>query len=165
VFGALAALLGTYGDVIALKIEELRYVSDKVQTGDYIPAYGLIWVAFHISYHRLGLLLLAPALVLLWLWRRRLSRGSADVLIGWIGVVVVFLAVEMASALQVRYIYFITPLVCVLAGLLLATLAGKGQIGRWIGWAIVGLLLVQGAVAWHIAAFEDIMMSMSPLLR
>jgi ABC-type uncharacterized transport system permease subunit len=79
--------------------------------------------------------------------------------------VVVFLAIEMVSGLQVRYIYFLTPLACILIGLTLAALSRRGAAGSAAAVVIVVLLLVQGAAVWYHGALEGVMMSMSPLLR
>jgi hypothetical protein len=161
----LISIIGTYGYVIVLKIEEMGVVSDKIQTSGYVPAYNLIWLAFQISFHRLGLLLLVPGLLLLALRRRALPFGGPELVLAWLGVLFVFLGIEMATALQVRYIYFVAPLACLLIALPLAAWAQRGRVGWAAAWGIVLLLLVQGALLWKQSALEDVMMSMSPLLR
>jgi hypothetical protein len=165
VLSGVASIIGIYGYVIGLKIEEMFFVTDKVQTSGYVPAYGLIVRAFRISFHELGWMLALPGLLLLAVWRRHLPRGGGEIIAGWLGVVVVFLAIEMVSGLQVRYIYFLTPLACVLIGLTLAALSRRGAAGSAAAVVIVVLLLVQGAAVWYQGALEGVMMSMSPLLR
>jgi uncharacterized membrane protein YoaK (UPF0700 family) len=83
----------------------------------------------------------------------------------WLGVVVLFLGIEVFSALQVRYLYFLTPLACVLVGQVLAALACRGRVGQGTAWVLVVALLLIGSFAWHTGAIEGVMMSMSPLLR
>jgi hypothetical protein len=161
----LVSVIGTYGYVIELKLQEAQYVADKVQTSGYVPAYGLIVRAFHISFYEGGLLLLLPGLLLLWLWRHRLPRGGGAMIIGWLGVVGVFLGIELLSALQVRYLYFLTPLACIAMALPLAALARRGRAAQIVAWGILLLLLVQGSLIWYRGTFENVMMSMSPLLR
>lgn len=159
------SLVGIYSYVIWLKIEEMLYVTDKIQHSGYVPAYSLIWRAFEISFHELGFVLLLPGLLLLWLQRHRLPRGGGAVVLAWLGIVVLFVTVEMLTALQVRYLYFLTPLACMLIGLVLAGLSQRGRAGQTVAWAIVALLLVQGSIIWYRGAWHDVMMSMTPLLR
>jgi hypothetical protein len=162
--GVLVSIIGIYGYVIGLKLAEMQYVTDKLQTSDYVPAYGLIWRAFLISFHTPGLLLAVVGLVLLF-WQGRLPHGGAALMGGWLGVVGVFLAIELLTALQVRYIYFVTPLACVAIGSTLAAWAARSAAGARTAWLLVLLLLVQGSIMWYQGAMADVMMSMSPLLR
>src|SRR5262249_2685308 len=125
--------------------------------------YTLIWRGFLIAFHPLVLLLLPAGLVLL--LRRRQPAGANELTIAWLGTVLLFLLVEIATGLQVRYIYFLTPLACILGGLLLDRLAARGVLARWAVWAVVLLLLAQGTASWWTSAFNDQMMSMVSLLR
>jgi hypothetical protein len=161
----LVSVVGIYGYVIELKLAEMQYVADKVQTSGYIPAYSLIVRAFLISFHEAGMVLLLPGVLLLVLRRHNLPRGAGELIAAWLGVVVLFLTIEVVSALQVRYLYFLTPLACVLVGQVLAALAHRGRAGQGTAWALVVGLLMVGSFAWHTGAIEGVMMSMSPLLR
>jgi hypothetical protein len=107
---------------------------------------------------------LLPAGLLL-LLRRRLPIGGLELVLSWIGTALIFLLVEIATGLQVRYIYFLTPLACILAGLLLDRLAVHGATARRIVWVVAVLLLAQGSAAWLTSAFNDLRMSMVSLLR
>jgi hypothetical protein len=91
--------------------------------------------------------------------------GGPELVLGWIGAALIFLLVEITTGLQVRYIYFLTPLACILAGLLLDRLAVHGAVARWVAWTVAVLLLAQGSAAWLISAFNDLRMSMVSLLR
>jgi uncharacterized membrane protein len=162
IVGSVISIVGIYGAVAVLKVQQFLVTIDQVQTSGYVPAYGLIVRAFPVSFTGLGLVLIAPGLLLLW---KRLPRGGDALAAGWLGVVLVFLAIELVSALQVRYIYFVVPLACFCAGLLLDTLARRGGTGRLVTLAAVLWLLTQGSLSWYIAASEDAMMSMIPLLR
>jgi hypothetical protein len=159
------SLVGIYGYVIELKLAEMQYVADKVQTSGYVPAYSLIVRAFLISFHEAGLLLLLPGVLLLVLQHRSLPRGAGELIAAWLGVVLLFLGIEVVSALQVRYLYFLTPLACVLVGGVLAALSWRGRAGWGSAWALVVGLLLIGSLSWHTGAIEGVMMSMSPLLR
>jgi hypothetical protein len=162
VSGAVGAAL-LYADVAALKVQQFAEISRDVLDEGYAPIYTLIWRGFLIAFHPLGLLLLPAGLLLL--PQRRLPPGAVALVAGWVATVLVFLLVEIGSGLQVRYIYFLTPLACVLVGLLLDRLAARGVLARSAVWAIVLLLLVQGSSAWLTSAFDDLRMSMVSLLR
>jgi hypothetical protein len=152
-----------YADVAALKVQQLNEIGGEVLAEGYIPIYALIWRGFYIAFHPLGLLLLPVGLLLL--LRRRLSIGVVELVGGWIGAVVVFLLIEIASGLQVRYIYFLTPLACILVGLLLDRLAAYGVLARRVAWVVALLLLAQGSSYWLMSAFSGERMSMVSLLR
>jgi hypothetical protein len=157
------SVIGIYGAVLLLKIEQMALTVDRIQTSGYVPAYALILRAFQISFHEIGLWLLLPGLLLL--WQHRLPRGAVALVGSWLGVVVVFVLIEVLTALQVRYIYFLTPLACLAIALLLDRLARRGRAGAGAAWALVVLLLLQGGAVWYVAAAEDIMPSMIPMLR
>jgi hypothetical protein len=157
------SIIGIYGAVLLLKIEQMALTVERIQTSGYVPAYALILRAFQISFHEIGLWLLLPGLLLL--WQCRLPRGAVALVGGWLGVVVVFVIIEVLTALQVRYIYFLTPLACLAIALVLDGLARRGRAGAGVAWALVVLLLLQGGVLWYMAAAEDIMPSMIPMLR
>ncbi len=159
----LASLLLIYSAVALLKLQQLFVVGEKVMTSDYVPAYGLIWRGFRIAFHRLGFVMLLPGLLLL--CSRRLPPGGIEIMLGWLGAVLVFLAIEVMSALQVRYIYFLTPLACIAIALLLDRLAARSRIARLAAWVVGVLLLAQGSIYWYTGTFEDVMMSVSPLVR
>jgi hypothetical protein len=152
-----------YSIVARMKLEQAFSVGEAVLAGGTAPAYPLIAKAFWISFGWLGSLLLLPGL-LAFGWRR-LGRGGAELLGGWIGAAVLFWAVEMASGLQVRYLVFLGPVACILLGMLLDRLAGRGAAGRRLAWAVVLLLLAQGSAYWFAGTFAGVAPSMVPLLR
>jgi hypothetical protein len=152
-----------YSVFLALKLEQAGEVSEKILTSGYVPAYGLIYRGFRIAFHELGFVLLVPGLVLL--WRRTLPRGGRVLIGSWLVVVAFFWGVEMLTALQVRYIYFLTPLACIAGGLLLDRLAARGRVARVLAWVVLIGLLIQGSSYWYRGTLEGVMMSVSPLLR
>jgi hypothetical protein len=158
------SVIGIYASVVAIKLHELLYVADKVQSSGYVPASSLIITAFRISFHELGILLLPLGLLLL-LRSPRLPPVGVALVLGWLASVLLFVTIEVLTGLQVRYIYFITPLACIALGWLLDRLAARGSSGRAVAWLVVALLLSLGFFSWQRGAFDDIMMSMSPLLR
>lgn len=165
VISGIISLLGTYGDVVLLKLEETFFVADKIQTSGYVPAYNLIVSAFWLSFNELGLLLAVFGLGLIWLQRERLPVGGAALILGALGVLAIFTLIEVLSGLQVRHLYFITPLVCLFVGLVLAGLMQRGWSGRWLGITILLLVLFESSMMWYRGAWQDVMMSMVPLLR
>lgn len=163
VLGCVLSFLLIYSAVVALKLQQTVEIGEKVLTSDYVPAYGLILRGFQIAFHRLGFVMLLPGLVLL-CWRQ-LPPGGIELIASWLGVVVLFWAIEMVSALQVRYIYFLTPLACIALALLLDKLTTHRGKTRYTVWVIILWLLAQGSTSWYTGTFEDISMSVSPLVR
>lgn len=162
----LSCLIGValiYSTVAAMMIEQFLAVGNKVATSDYVPAYWLIYRGFKIAFHEMGFWLLVPGLWLL--WRKQMPRGGMELVGSWLAVVAIFWATEMMTALQVRYIYFLTPLACIGIGLLLDKLVGRGKVAAAVAWSVVVVLLVQGSAYWYTGTFQGIMMSVSPLLR
>jgi toxin CptA len=157
------SLVLLYVDVAALKVQQFDTVGREILSEGYEPIYALIWRGFLIAFHPLVLLVLPVGLLLL--LRRRLPVGGPELILGWIGTAVIFLLVEITTGLQVRYIYFLTPLACMLAGLLLDRLAVHSATARRIAWVVAVLLLAQGSAAWLNSAFNDLRMSMVSLLR
>ncbi len=162
----ISILLGValvYATAAVLIVTEFLAVGNKVATSDYVPAYWLIYRGFKIAFHELGFWLMIPGLLLF--WRRPLPVGGHVLVGGWLGTVAVFWAIEMLTALQVRYIYFMVPLVCIGIGLLLDKLARRGIPGYVVAWAVIVVLLFTGSAYWYISTFTGEMMSVSPLLR
>jgi hypothetical protein len=159
--GAVSVAL-LYVDVAALKVQQFDTIGREILSEGYEPIYALIWRGFLIAFHPLVLLLLPAGLLLL---RRRMPVGGLELALGWFGTALIFLLVEITTGLQVRYIYFLTPLACILAGLLLDCLALRGATARRVAWIVAVLLLAQGSAAWLTSAFNDLRMSMVSLLR
>jgi hypothetical protein len=74
-----------------------------------------------------------------------------------------FFAVDVTLAMQVRYFYFALPLALPAIAIVLGRIAARGGWAKATAWAIVLLLLLQGVTAWFIAAFGDTQISMTPL--
>lgn len=164
VLGGLTGLLFVYGPVV---LSHLAIVTRLDFGGEGVapaPSYNLIAKAWWISYTPLGLALAVAGLPLL--RAARLPLGAAELLGAWVGAALLFAAVELATGLQVRYLVFLTPLACLLAGLSLSWLAGlRAAPGRWLAWGLSAALVAQGAWVWLPGALGVVAPSMVPLLR
>lgn len=163
ILSCLVGLALVYSTFALLKLEQFMNVGQKIISSGYTPAYNLIFTGFYIAFHKMGFVLLLPGLVLL--LRHRMPHGASSLLGSWLAVVGMFWAVEMMTALQVRYIYFLTPLACLAIGLLLEAIAMRGRVALGMAWGIVVFFLIQGSLYWYTGTFNGVMMSVSPLLR
>jgi hypothetical protein len=159
--GSFLAVSLIYIDVVLLKLAALHTVGEQVRAATYLPAYNLIWRGWLIAFSPLVLVLLPLGLWSIW---RSLTSDSQTLIGAWLGVVVLFCVVELVSALQVRYIYFLTPLACLLAAHCLALLVKHGRAAVWVT-VIVVTLLLGNSIVWWDASFNDQSPSMVSLLR
>ncbi|HEU5012127.1 MAG TPA: hypothetical protein VFT66_06260 [Roseiflexaceae bacterium] len=159
----LISVLLIYADVAALHVEQALAVGEKVASREYTPAYNLILRGFQIAFSELGFVLLVPALVLL--RYRRLPRGSGELIGAALVTMTIFWAIEMYSGLQVRYMYFLTPIACLAIATALDALSTRGTIARYLAWLVVVFIVGQSSAAWLYSAFADMQMSMVSLLR
>jgi hypothetical protein len=161
--GVAVGLALVYGPAAQLKLAEIGKVTERVAEGGSGPAYNLIWSAFRISFYEPGWLLALAGLGLM-RWGR-MPRGGRALLGAWLCAAALFWAVEMVTALQVRYLVMLAPLACVAIGVVLAGLAERGRAGPWVAWMGTATLLVLGAATWYIGVYQNVQMSMTPLLR
>jgi hypothetical protein len=154
--GGICALALCYAPFVSSMIAQVLAPAQPTETPrfDRLGTVQLVISGFRTAFHELGVLLMLLGLFLL-RWRAQ-SPGAAALTGAWIGVVLFFLAVEFWIGRQVRYIYFLIPLVCVLIGLVLDRLVQRGRNGRWIAWMIVLLISFQGFFAWYEGVFEEI---------
>lgn len=163
VLGGLTGLIFVYGPVV---FSHLAIVTRLDFGGTGVapaPSYNLIAKAWWISYTPLGLLLAVAGIPLL--RPKRLPTGAAELLGAWVGAALLFWAVEMTTGLQVRYLVFLAPLACLLAGLALSRLAELRAPGPLLAWGLSAALVVQGAWVWLPGALGVVAPSMVPLLR
>lgn len=159
----LISVLLIYADVAALHVQQALVVGEKVASRKYTPAYNLILRGFQIAFSELGFVLLFPALALL-RWRH-MPRGGVELVGGGLIAITLFWAIEMYSGLQVRYIYFLTPIACLAIATALDAIGRRGLAARYLAWLIVVFIVVQSSVSWLYSAFADVQMSMVSLLR
>jgi hypothetical protein len=186
--GGLLALALLYVDIAAIT---LSHASGAVgqRAGGLLGATPLLIKGALLAYGDIGLALLPLGLVLIFMGQRAYALGerpktkdqspalrpSSFVLRrpgGWGRRVVplamlltalLFFVVDVTLAMQVRYFYFALPLALSAIAIVLAQLAEHGRLARLVAWAVVLALLLQGAIAWFVAAFGDVQISMTPL--
>lgn len=118
-----------------------------------------IWVGINASFAPLPLLLAAAGLAAL-LWRLR-GHGRSLV-IAWLASALLFLLVDIVTGQQVRYGYYIAPLVCAGVAALAEPLL-PGRLGRAVAWALVALVVLAGLLLWSDAIFLGVKPTVNPL--
>jgi hypothetical protein len=95
--------------------------------------------------------------------RRQGGWGRRVVPLALLLTALLFFVVDLALAVQVRYFYFALPLALAAIAIVLGRIAARGRWARATAWALVLVLLLQGAAAWFTAAFGTVEISMTPL--
>jgi hypothetical protein len=93
-------------------------------------------------------------------WARGLHRW---LVLAWLASAALFFAVDLRTGLQVRYAYFVAPLVCAGGGLLLDRLAARRWWGRVVAYALVALVVVAGLTLWYTGVELALKPSLRPL--
>jgi hypothetical protein len=91
--------------------------------------------------------------------RRPLGR---PLILAWLLTPLVFVAVEFAYLVQVRYIYFVAPLCCLAYAAVLSPLWER-RLGRPVVIAALALIVWLGVALWFNGAIVGIKMSLVPL--
>lgn len=81
--------------------------------------------------------------------------------LAWLASAGLFLAVDLAFGLQVRYAYFLVPMVCVGLALLLDDLMARHRWGGVMAACLIGLIVVTGIPLWY----NGVMWAIKPSLR
>jgi hypothetical protein len=159
--GGLLALGLLYVDIAAFTLSHAgNAVATRSESG-LVGATPLLLKGTLLAYTEVGLALLPLGLLLI-CWRRA-GWGRKVAPPALLLSALLFFAVDVAWAMQVRYFYFALPLVLPAIGIVLGRIAARGQWARRVSWALVLLLLLQGALAWAGAAFGEVQISMTPL--
>lgn len=106
----------------------------------------------------LGTLLPLLCLVVVFYRARGLYRW---LVLAWLGSAGLFFAVDLASGLQVRYAYFIVPLVCAGLALTLDRLIARHRLGWLVAACLLGLIITVGLTLWY----EGVVLALKPSLR
>lgn len=112
-----------------------------------------------------GVTLLSMALPLLALLFVQMRAHGLHrwLVLAWLASAGLFFAVDLRTGLQVRYAYFVAPLVCAGGGLLLDRLAARHRWGRAVAYALVALVVVAGLTLWYTGVELAIKPSLRPL--
>jgi hypothetical protein len=159
--GALALVL-LYIDIAPTMF---AHATGKVVTrhaGKFLPgAQPLLLKGALLAYTSVGLALAPLGLALL--ARSRALRQSWPVPAALLATMLLYFAVDLQFAVQVRYFYFGLPLALAAIGVLLGTLAARV---RWAGvvvWSLLALFLFQHLLLWFQVTFADGKFSLTPL--
>lgn len=155
----LAAALLLYGDAIWLYITGFR--QGRAAVASYDNRERLIELAkgLRSSVRPLSVLALLGLGGLLY-WTNGIRRWTV---LAWIGGSGVFLLVDLLWGLQVRYGYFIMPMICAGLGLLLDRLVARTRLG-WLGvGGIVGITAYSGLSLWASGVLQAVKPAMSAL--
>lgn len=100
---------------------------------------------------QIGITLMSIALPLLCLTMLlSVVRGLHRWLVlAWLASAALFLAVDLAFGLQVRYAYFLMPMLCAGFGLLLDRLVVRHRWGWLIAACLLGLIITTGVTLWY----------------
>jgi toxin CptA len=122
---------------------------------------GLVWRALTLGWLP-PILVLAPlGFGLLWTARERHPLGRV-LLAASLVVCIVFFGTYLFLGLLTRYIYFVTPLVCLAAGVILARLWARPG-GRWSVTALLLWVWWSGAALWLAGVLLRVKPSLVPL--
>jgi hypothetical protein len=118
-----------------------------------------IWVGLNASFAPVPLLLVAAALVALFVRVRGHGRALAA---GWLTSAGLFLAVDIVTGQQVRYGYYSAPLVAAGLGMLVEPILPR-RLGRVAAWGLAALVVLAGLALWSAAIFAGVKPSVNPL--
>lgn len=161
---SLIALALIYGLVLGSHLEQTQEIGQEALGQELeSSAAWLIWRGFIVGYNPLGLILALGGMLLF--IRQKLPTAGWQLVQAWLLVALLFLAVELSIGLQVRYIYFLAPLACIVSGYLLGWLSQQHRLLQWATWAVITILLVQSSSTWYSGVLFEARVSMVALLR
>ncbi len=141
---ALAVAL-VYVDVVVLQIHGLAGGATAPQRFDNLFRITLIWQGLYSSLRPLGYALGLASCVMLVVHTRGIHRL---LVVAWLASAALFLAVDVALGLQVRYAYFAVPMLCAGLGLLLDRLMSRHRAAWLAGWCLIALIAWTGLSLW-----------------
>jgi hypothetical protein len=162
VIAGLLAIVVLYADVVAMKIQQMSVISADLAADAYKPNYNLIWRGFSNAFHPILIWLLPIGVVIL---ARRVPFYTSLVVLGALATALLFLLIEINTGLQVRYIYFLIPVACIMGALVLDRIIERFSWATPLVWLVVLGIMVHNVSYWWHAAWTDTMMSMVSLLR
>lgn len=160
VSSAIAVLL-LYGDVLVSQLAGVQAGTSVVgQSGDNWARIGRVWGGLRSSFRPLGYVLSGISL----LWLLRYARAAHRwLLIAWLGSAALFLGVDLVMGLQVRYAYFIVPLLAAGVALVIDWLMQQRLWGTAVGAAMVAFVWLTGSYVLLAGVFQGIKPTLTAL--
>jgi hypothetical protein len=160
---SVTALLIQYIDAAILtiggRISGITSADSTNQLTDQNALLSQIWVGLNSSFAPIPLALAVAGIGVV-CWR---SRGPQRLLtLAWTASALLFLLIDIITAQQVRYCYYIVPLVCVGVAWIGAPLM-RYRLGRWAVWGLVVLVWLAGLTLWLDATLAGVRPSVNPL--
>lgn len=158
----LLALALLYVDIAAITLSHAATSATTGGEGGLLRGWTpLLIKGLRLAYSDVGVALLPLGLLLLAGGRR--MRGRWWVLGATLLTVLLYLAVDLLLAMQVRYFYFALPFVLAVVAVLLGRTAARGRLARLAAWALVLALFASGVAQWWLTTFGSGGISMTPL--
>jgi hypothetical protein len=155
---ALLALLLLYSEVVALQLQGVSNNDRLAFTDEDVFRVWWTWGSLYASFQPLNLLLPLASLAVLLTQARAAQRWLVA---AWLASAGAFFAVDMAFGLQVRYAYFVVPLVSAGLGLLLDRLIARHRLGWLVAGCLLALIIFAGLSLWY----EGVVLADKPSLR
>jgi hypothetical protein len=159
----LFALVGLYIDIVEIMLNHAASsVVGQRPAGVLLPgATPLLLKGLRLSYGDIGLALLPLGLLLL--ARVRRAWDHTAVLLAWLLTALLFLLIDLALAVQVRYFYFALPLALAVIALVPGRLAARGRWARLVAWSLIVGVAFGGAALWFSTVIGQANLSLTPL--
>lgn len=160
--GGLLALGLLYIDVVPLTLSHVAGTVSQRHVGYILRgATPLLLKGARLAYSDAGLVLFPLGLLLI--DRARMGAERLATPLAWLLTLLLFLAIDLLLAVQVRYFYFALPLALASIALWLGRLAARGRSARLVAWAFTLLIALQGIIMWYSTAMGSGRLSMTPL--
>lgn len=156
------AVLVLYGNVLVSQLAGagVSVSSTAVSAADESARIGRVWGGLRASFRPLGYTLAGISLVAL-VWRTPAPQRWA--VLAWLASAVIFLGVDLALGLQVRYAYFVIPLLCAGIGVVLDAIMRWRVVGSLVATALVIFVCIAGVQALYAGVFLGIKPTLTAL--
>jgi hypothetical protein len=149
-----------YVDVVALQISGFAAGVSGPQKYDDATRITFIGMGMLSSLRPLGIPLSLLGIVVL---LRRVHRPQRGLVVAWLLSAGLFLVVDIVLGMQVRYAYFVMPLLCAGVGIALDALMARRRWGRIAGWGLVGFAAFNGIMLLFDGTFAGIKPTLTAL--
>ena len=156
---AAVAVALLYVDQLVAQVQSLATPATGNPGMDEATRLRLLWQALNSSFRPLGRAGALAGVLALVIWTRGPGRVPA---LAWIGSALVFLLVDVATGLQVRYSYFALPLVVIGFGMLLDRMM-RARLLALVGWGIVAAVAGAGLSLWYSGVIDAVKPTLTAL--